>query len=91
MKDNLKRLVAEMERKAEFVEIIANNYGLSYIYVMQNWFQSRWNIPKDKIEEVLKIAQNYLFQQTERKREILNDTGFINNIKVTFEEVKEKK
>ncbi len=74
--ENLKRLINLMESKMKFVEYIAQNYKLSYLYVLQNWFQSRWTIPDDKIDEIISMAQKWLFEQTERNRKVLKDTGF---------------
>ncbi len=74
--ENLKRLINQMESKRKFVEYISENYKMSYLYVLQNWFQSRWIIPNDKIDEIVSIAQKWLFEQTEKNRKTLQDTGF---------------
>ncbi len=74
--ENLKRLMNLMESKSDFVEYISKNYKLSYLYVLQNWFQSRWTVPDDKIDDIISMAQKWLFEQTERNRKILIETGF---------------
>ena len=76
MINNLKKLTSEMDVKSHFVTEVANNYKLNETYVLQNWFQNKWNIPSDKLETIVKMAQNYLYQQTKRKQTLLQNTGF---------------
>lgn len=76
MLDNLKKLTSEMDVKKDFVKEVANNYNLSEVYVLQNWFQNKWNIPETEIETVVTMAQKYLFLQTQRKQNLLIQTGF---------------
>lgn len=76
MLENLKKLTSEMDVKKDFVKEVANNYNLSEVYVLQNWFQNKWNIPETEIETVVTMAQKYLFLQTQRKQNLLIQTGF---------------
>lgn len=76
MLDNLKKLTSEMDVKSHFVREVANNYNLNETYILHNWFQNKWNIPADKLETIVTMAQNYLFLQTQRKQNLLIQTGF---------------
>ena len=76
MLDNLKKLTSEMDLKSDFVKEVAKSYGMSYKYIKREWFQSSWNIPENEIETIVKMAQNYLFLQTQRKQNLLIQTGF---------------
>jgi len=76
MLDNLKKLTSEMDVKKDFVKEVANNYKLSEVYVLQNWFQNKWNIPANELETVVTMAQKYLYKQTKRKQTLLHKTGF---------------
>lgn len=76
MIENLKNLVDEMDSKSDFVEKVAKHYNKSYIYILQNWFQSRWNIPEENLETIITMAQKEIFSQTNRKRKLLAETGF---------------
>lgn len=73
---NLKQLVAEIDSKTSFVESVAHYYGLSFIYLLQNWFQGEWKIPPKNIDKIIEMAQKELFKQTEEKRKLLTDTGY---------------
>lgn len=77
--DNLKRLIDEMDSKQDFVDKVANHYNKSYIYILQNWFQARWAIPNENIDQILSMAQKFLFEQTKKKRELLIETGYKTN------------
>lgn len=74
--ENLKQLVAEMDNKAEFVKEVSDYFGKSYRYVLQDWFQKKWNIPSEKLDKIIEMAQKLLFEQTEAKRKLLIDTGY---------------
>ena len=74
--DNLKSLISKMDSKIDFVDNVSQHYNLSYLYVLQNWFQARWKVPQDKMDEIIRMAQNYLFEQTKRHRALLLETGF---------------
>ena len=76
MLDNLKKLTSEMDVKSHFVKEVARTYKLNEVYVLQNWFQNKWNIPANELETIVKMAQNYLYQQTQRKQTLLQKTGF---------------
>jgi hypothetical protein len=76
MLDNLKKLTSEMDVKSHFVKEVARTYKLNEVYVLQNWFQNKWNIPANELETIVKMAQNYLYQQTKRKQTLLQKTGF---------------
>lgn len=76
--DNLKSLCSEMDNKYEFAKIVAENFKKNIDYVNQNWLQKEWKIPNKHIDEIISIAQNYIFNQIERKRKILIDTGYKN-------------
>ncbi len=73
---NIKDLTSEMDVKKDFVEQVAQTYNLNKTYVLQNWFQNKWKIPSDKIEEVFSMAQKLLYLQTKKKNELLKKTGF---------------
>ncbi len=77
--ENLKKLISEMDSKKTFVEQVEKNYDVSYIYIMQVWFQKEWKIPINKIDEIIAMAQKYLFNQTTRSRNLLKETGYDNN------------
>ncbi len=76
--DNLKMLINQLESKKDFVEKVAAHYKMSYIYLLQNWFQSKWTVPTDKLDEIIEMAQTEIFEQTNRKQKLLLDTGFKN-------------
>jgi hypothetical protein len=65
-----------MDVKSHFVREVARTYKLNEVYVLQNWFQNKWNIPANELETIVKMAQNYLFLQTQRKQNLLIQTGF---------------
>ena len=74
--ENLKNLVGQIEGKVEFATEVANLYKIKPLSVMHVWLQNEWKVPKNKLDEIIKMAQNALFLQTERKRKILKDTGY---------------
>lgn len=74
--ENLKQLVAEMDNKSDFVKEVSDYFGKSYRYVLQDWFQKKWNIPEECLDKIIEMAQNVLFNQTEAKRKLLLDTGY---------------
>ena len=76
MLDNLKKLTSEMDVKSHFVKEVARTYKLNEVYVLHNWFQNKWKIPTNELETIVKMAQNYLYQQTQRKQTLLQKTGF---------------
>jgi hypothetical protein len=76
MLDNLKKLTSEMDLKSDFVKEVAKSYGMSYKYIKKEWFIGSWNIPEAELETIVKMAQNYLFLQTQRQNKILESTGF---------------
>jgi hypothetical protein len=49
---------------------------MSYKYIKKEWFIGSWNIPEAELETIVKMAQNYLFLQTQRKNKVLESTGF---------------
>jgi hypothetical protein len=75
MIENLKNLVALMDSKTDFVTKVSQHYGTSIQATMRNWFQY-WNVPEDKLPKVIEIAQNYLFAQSQRERQVLRETGY---------------
>lgn len=75
--ETLKKLINELNKKSEFVQSVSQRYSKSYIYVLQHWFQKKWNIPVELIPEIILMAQEELFIQTEAKRELLVETGFV--------------
>lgn len=75
MIENLKKLVSEMDSKTDFVNEVCNYFGTSPQATMRNWFQY-WNVPEDKLPKVLEMAQNQLFEQNQRKRKVLIESGF---------------
>lgn len=75
MIENLKNLVSLMDSKTDFVVKVSDHFGTSVQATMRNWFQY-WNVPDDKLPKVVEIAQNYLFEQSQRERKALLDTGF---------------
>lgn len=76
MIENLKKLISEMDSKSEFIDFLSNHFSMSAIYLQRNWFQAEWRVPEEKMEEVITIAQNWLFQQNQRKNKVLKETGF---------------
>ena len=76
MLENLKRLTSEMDLKSDFVQEVAKSYGMSYKYIKKEWFIGSWNIPEAELENIVKMAQNYLFLQTQRQNKVLESTGF---------------
>lgn len=87
MIENLKKLVAEMDSKMDFVVEVSNHFGTSPQATMRNWFQY-WNIPEHKLPKVVEMAQINLFEQNERKRKVLLETGFdLNNNEVVDAEI----
>lgn len=84
MIDNLKQLVSLMKVKQDFVVHVSFHYGSSFPATLKNWFGGDWNIPEKKLPEVIAMAQKFLFNQTEKERKALLDTGY------EFEEIKSK-
>lgn len=76
MIENLKKLVSEMHVKSDFVQEVTFYYGTSYKATYQNWFQGVWGIPEDKQPKVIEMAQNFLFKQNQRERQVLRETGY---------------
>ena len=76
MKDNLKRLIAEMDVKKEFVIEVANYYHLTYEHVSRRMFQGDWDISEERLPKILDMAQKWLYAQNKRKEQVLKKTGF---------------
>lgn len=73
---NIKKLIGQMNKKSDFVEVVADHFGMSYFSVMNHWFQRKWSIPEANQDKVIELAQNYLFNEAEVKRKILLETGY---------------
>lgn len=76
MVENLKELCSKMDSKSEFVEQVASYHKMSFVYILQNWFQGKWSIPESKQGKIVSMAQIYLYNQIKKTSNILEKTGF---------------
>lgn len=68
--ENLKKLHCQISDKDAFAQTIADYFGLKKVYVKQYYLQSKWKIPKERIDKCIEIAQNTIRSQIE----VLKDT-----------------
>ena len=63
MTDNIKQLYKEIDRKTEFIQMVADHFKKSPQYLRGHWFSSFWQVPEKYQEELIKIMQNTIKQQ----------------------------
>ena len=71
--ENLKNLHAQIPHKVDFAQIIADYYGLKKRYVKESYFQGKWNIPPERVDTIIDIAQKIIKAKIETLQNTLNN------------------
>ena len=56
--ENIKHLYAQIENKTQFIQLVADDLGLSPRYLRNHWFGAFWSIPKKYIDRVIALLQS---------------------------------
>lgn len=65
MIDNIKNLVQnkiKFGNKQKYIKVVADEFNQQPSSIKQNWFYT-WSIPKEKLERLLEITQNFIKNQ----------------------------